>query len=540
MSTVKENKAVKSKGFPRIEFNPDTIPQVEEPRMNKYGLDLTNPDFIKYQKQNLEAEVIGGVNTINLTRFSVMLKVARRPQMSAQDVYRNNVDLYSENNVQHFVKQASVKLKVDSTVIADFIHDLIERLEQYRKDRLTYKEEKFVVDAPQPKESKNIKKILNSNDLVKELQGLMSAAGLLSDRSSIQLFIVALSSKLQSPMHCILQGNTELTSELIQVFSSVLPVEVNRFKTSISDNVLYYAPSKTYWTNKVLLLPTIDKLGQKNLALTELISQGKVNRMVTENTEQGSYRAKTRIVNGQLSFISSTSKGHHELLNSDSVIALPLQNQKQLKDAMASKEIMKHAGLIDYNKQEEAKKLLQFTFRELKPVQVVNPYLDELDVMKFFGGDCKQITQFLRITNLITLLHQKQLGLTKVGNMLQVEVQPKHMLLALELFQELWVKEEAELNFQVAGTFSRLKEILKVQEPKGYKEVEFRVKDIREKLKMFPATLARHINTLYDYGKIERTGGNRRDGYTYSVVNWNDTNTSAERFNEFKKMINSL
>lgn len=540
MSAVKENKAVKSKGFPRIEFNPDAIPQAEEPRMNKYGLDLTNPDFIKYQKQNLEAEIIGGVNTLNLTRFSVMLKIARRPQMSAQEVYRNNVDLYNENNVQHFVKQASVKLKVDSTVIADFIYDLIDRLEDYRKDRLTYKAETFTVDAPQPKVSKKIKNILNSDDLVSELQGLMTAAEMVCDKASVQLFIVALSSKLESPMHCILQGNAELTSELIQSFSSVLPVEVNRYKTSMSDNVLYYAPSKSYWTNKVLLLPTIDKLGKKNLALTELITQSEVNRLVTEGTKEGGYKAKTRIVNGQLSFISSTSKGHHELLNTDNVIALPLQNQKKLKDSMVSKEIMKHAGLIDAKKVDEAKELLKFIFRELKPMLVVNPYLDELDVMKFFGGDCKQITQFLKITNLITMLHQKQLGLTKVGNMLQVDVKPKHMLLTLELFQELWVKEEAELNFQVASTFSRIKEVLKVQEPKGYKDVEFTVKGIREKLKMFPATLARHINTLYDYGKIERTGGNRRDGYTYSVVNWNEENTSAERFNELKKMINSL
>lgn len=540
MSATKESKTVKSEGFPRILFNPDTIPQVEEPKLNKYGLDLTNPDFLKYQRDNLEAEVIGGVNTLNLSKFNVMLKVARRPQMSAQEVYRNNVNLYSENNVQHFVKQASVKLKMDSTVIADFVYDLIQRLEEYRKDRLTYKAETFVVDAPQPKESKSVKKILNSDDLIKELQELMANAGMLSDRTSTQLFLVALSSKLNSPIHCVVQGNPELTSELIQGFSSVLPVEINQFKTSMSDNVLYYAPNKNFWNNKVLCLPTIDKLGKKNVALSELITLGQVNRMVTESTEQGGYKAKTRIVNGQPTLISSTNNGFHELLNNDSVIALPLQNQRELKDTMASNVIMKHAGMIDSNKQEQAKKLLRFIFRELKAVQVVNPYLDELDVMKFFDGDCKQITQFLRITNLITLLHQKQLGLTKVGNMLQVEVKPKHMKIALDLFRELWIKEESELNFKVSGTFTRLKEVLKEQEPKDYKEVEFTVKGIREKLKMFPATLARHINTLFDYGKIERTGGNRREGYTYSVISWNDTNTSEERYNQLQESINSL
>jgi len=216
------------KEFPRIEFNADTVPQAEEPKLNKYGLDLTNPDYITFKREGLEAEIIGGVNTINLTRFNVMLKISRRPQMSARDVYRNNVDLYSENNLDHYVKQASVKLKVDSTKVADFVFDLTERLGEYRKDRATYKEEKFTIESPQPKESKSIDKILRNNNLVGKIQQLMIDAGLLCPTIGMQLFLITLSSKLNKPLHILLQGSPELTSELIQRFSKILPVEVSR------------------------------------------------------------------------------------------------------------------------------------------------------------------------------------------------------------------------------------------------------------------------------------------------------------------------
>ena len=530
----------KMNGFPKIEFNPETTPQAESPTLNKYGFDLTNPDFIIYKSKNLEAEIIGGVNTLNLLRFNVMLKISRRPQMSALDVYRNQVDLYNENNLQHFIKQTSLKLKLDTTDSANFIYDLMERLENYRKDRLTYKEETFIVNSPKPKDSKNVKKLLESEYLIEELKELMKTAGMLSVNSSLQLFLIALSSKLSSPMHCIIQGNSEVSSLLIKDAVSLLPEEVSQFKTSLSDNVLYYTTNRNFWNHKVLALPTIDTLGKKNVALSELITQGEVNRMVTEANEHGNYKAKTRIVAGQPSFISSSSKGFHELFRNDNVIVLPIDNTKELRGEMASKEIKRHAGLINHNKVEKSKKLLQFAFRELKPVEVINPFLDELDVMQLFDNNVKHITQFLRLTNLVTLLHQKQLGVTKSGNAIQVEVLPKHMSITLELFSSLWLKEDEELNFRVSGTFKRIKEILKKEDSINFKSLEFSVKEIRVKLKMSPATLSRHINTLFDYGLIERKSGNRNKGFKYSVISWNENNSSADRYNTLKEAINSL
>lgn len=259
--------------FIRIPFDPATTIKLEDPKLNSYGMDISNPDFLKYQSGNLEAEIIGGVNTLVLTRFQVMLKIARRPQMSVQDVYRNNVDLYNENNLQHFIKQASIKLKIDSTTIADFVFDLVERLETYRKDKRTYTEETPTITTSN-QEQKKLKELLNSDKLLNEVQELLTSAGMPCGKTGLQLFLIALSSKQNNVMHGILQGNSEISSEIIRSFASVLPMEVNRFKTSISDNVMYYAPSENYWKNKVLLLPSIDTLGKKNTALTELILQG--------------------------------------------------------------------------------------------------------------------------------------------------------------------------------------------------------------------------------------------------------------------------
>lgn len=535
-----KNTSIPQKKIPTIIFNPKTAPQLEEPTLNGYGLDLTSIDFIKYKNGNLEAEVIGGITALVLTRFTIMLKISRRPQQSAQDVYRNTLDLYNENNLQHFIKQTAIKLKVETPTIADFIYDLTERLESYRKDKLTYKEDNNPVSPPLVKEQQAVKKLLHSPTLMTELESLLLQTGTPCLRAALQLFLISLSSKLPDVMHCVLQGSTEFTATIIKQFAKVLPDEVSRYKTSLSDNVLYYAPSESYWKHKVLLLPSLDTLGKKNMALTELLIQGKVSRMVTENTEQGSYRASHKSISGELSFISSTAKGYHELLHSDTVLALPLQNILAIKEAITVREIKYHAGLINEDSENKSARLVQFIFRELKAVKVINPYLDELDITTFLNKDYRLISQFLRLTQLVALLHQKQLGATKSEGINQIEVQPKHMLVVLELFQEIWVKEEKELSFTVAGTLATVKDRLKKNNPDNYTETDFLVKDMRAKLKVSPSSFARHINTLYDYGRLDRTGGNKRDGYTYKVTNWEDTNMALQKYEQFKTAINSL
>ena len=525
--------------FPRIIFDPATTVKLEDPKLNSYGMDITDANFLKYQSGNLQAEVIGGINTIILTRFQVMLKISRRPQMSAQDVYRNNVDLYNENNLQHFIKQASIKLKIDTITIADFVYDLVERLETYRKDKRSYTEETPTINPLAGKELKKVDALLKSDALLDEVQELLKDAGVPCTRTGLQLFLIALSSKQTSVIHGILQGNSELSSEIIKSFSNVLPFEINRFKTSISDSVLYYAPSENYWKNKVLLLPTIDTLGKKNTAITELILQGQVNRLVTENTENGSYRASNKSVNGNLSFISATSKGYHELMQSDNVLALPICNATTIKETIATNQIKRFAGLLDENKVLQSKTILQSLFRAVKSIKIINPYLEQIDVSQFFTNDSKLITQYLNMVNLITLVHQKQLEITIKSKVHQIEVEPRFMLMAFELFQEIWFKQEKELPFNVACTLVKIKRELQKSNPKDFQLTEFSVKEMRANLKVSPSSFARHIATLYDYNKLERTSGNKKDGFGYMVIAWEDNNT-AQQFEAFKKEILAL
>ena len=122
----------------------------------------------------------------------------------------------------------------------------------------------------------------------------------------------------------------------------------------------------------------------------------------------------------------------------------------------------------------------------------------------------------------------------------QIEVEPRYMEMTLELFKEIWFKEEKELSFNVACTLVKIKKELMKSNPNNSHESEFTIKDMRAKLKVSPSSFSRHVNTLFDYNKLERTGGNKKDGYTYQVTNWSDTNESAKQYEDFKNEIQGL
>ena len=56
----------------------------------------------------------------------------------------------------------------------------------------------------------------------------------------------------------------------------------------------------------------------------------------------------------------------------------------------------------------------------------------------------------------------------------------------------------------------------------------FTVKGMRKTLSMSPVTMSRHIKTLEDYGMVTCTGGNKRIGFEYQIVEWEDTYTKHE------------
>jgi hypothetical protein len=525
-----------------IKFDPKTVIYVEEPLVNSYGLDLTYRDYLKYTRNDVTIEVIGGIKDVVLTTLKVTLKLYKEGNTSSMEVYRcQQIDLFNEHQLEHLIRNASERIRVERTKVKETLYELAERLERYRIDKTINAEKPEVNSRISATETKNIKKFLKQKDLLNIVKSELEKAGVVDSELGLKLFLLSLTRTTDSPIHAILQGNLLTCNELIKSIVPIIPQEQLREATSISKNALSYPPYPNYWQQKTLVLHRLNaSLGIGSL-LEEYIQSGGLKRIITEdNHNVGTRRSGEKNNMDSFGILGYTDKDFYPVFNSHNVVCLPLPNIKELKDKLYDFEIRKHAGLIDEEAKHQSTQLLINIQRFLRPLKVLNSYFDQINFEPFFNGNLKQLRLFIQLTNIITLLHQEQLFLKKKDNRLCIEVQPQHMITALELFSELWLNKDEELYFQVLGTFQRLKAILKKDFANEQENIEFFAKEYRAKLKMSPSTYAKHIKILDSYGKIKRVGGNNRTGYKYSVASWENETDSVTQYNELLEQLKSL
>jgi predicted transcriptional regulator len=279
-----------------------------------------------------------------------------------------------------------------------------------------------------------------------------------------------------------------------------------------------------------LVLHRLESIKNGEHGLLEYLLQGKSLRLVTgADRETGVYQSSQKNVTTSINLITHTNQDYHPLFNGKQSLCIPLGDISKLQEKVYEKEVRELAGLIDTEQQKHAQKVLHHLARELKEYHIYNPIIEQVDLSVFFGNNHSELSKYLKLVNLITLLHQQQQHIVLTKTNQQLEVKADYMIQAFQLYQECFVKADKELYFNVESTFIRLKKLLVKKEKENQ---NFKVKTIRKELGMSPITLAKHIKTLEQYGKIERTGGSNKTGFEYSIIDWNDTSSNTKNYHE--------
>jgi hypothetical protein len=532
----------KQQQHPTIIFDPSTAIAVEEALVNSYGLDLTNTDYLKFHQSNITIEVIGGVNDLVLTQLKVTLKIYQKGNTSPTAIFRSQqIDLFNEHQLEHFIRNASERIRVESIKIKEAVYDLAEKLERYRLDKTIESKQPEVSSRVSTNAAKEVKSYLKQNNLLQKLTKTIETAGVPDGELGLKLMLLALSRITITPIHTIVQGNLLLSNEMIKTILPMFPDEQLREATSISKNALSYPPYQDYWQHKTLVLHQLDATLGKDSLVEEYINSGQLKRIVTEDNHKiGVRRSGEKNNQDTFGILSYTNRDFLPIFNAHNVICLPLTDPKQLQSKFYDLEIRKHAGMLNEAEQHNAVQLLVNLQRSIRPLKVTNPYFEQIDFEPFFQNDLKQIKLFLQLTNLITLLHQEQLAKTKENNKLCIEVQPQFMIAVLELFKDVWLTKDEELYFRVLSTYNKLKAALKKQFKKDAEQQEFFAKDYRKQVGLSPSTFAKHIKQLDSYGKLKRVGGNNRTGYQYQVVCWDDETNNVVLYQQLLEQLNKL
>jgi ABC-type cobalamin transport system ATPase subunit len=147
-----------------------------------HGINIQNPEHLLFDSpmEQLSYEIMGGVNMKQLDRLRVTLKVARNPLLSPVHVFRNTVDLYNDNQIKRYVRDAAEKLEIGTTDLTRTVYELINGIEKYR---LKHRKEQLVPRrAPRiellPAQKSKAKKLLKNKTMLDEISELLAQAGL--------------------------------------------------------------------------------------------------------------------------------------------------------------------------------------------------------------------------------------------------------------------------------------------------------------------------------------------------------------------------
>ena len=495
-----------------------------------YGLEVNSPHAISYSKGGVTIEVIGGITDPVAQNLRVTLKIYKTGTTNPLEIYRSTqVDLFNETQTNFVVTQVSERLNIESLTFKNIFYDFIERLDNYRKHGQ-------VTSIPKLKNistsvQQEVEAILKNKNVLQALQNQLKKAGISDTKMGLQLYIISLSRITKNPIHSIIQAPILIGNALVSEMLKVMPNEQTIELTSISKHALSYAPTENYWDNKTLVLHQLESIQDKGNSLLEYLLQGKSLRLVTQaDTQTGMYLSQQKNVTESISLLAYTNTDYHPLFKGKQSICIPIKNTLAIQDKIYEKEVKIHAGLLDNQEQENAQEVLQQLAREIKNYDIYNPVMEQIDVSIFFGRNIQALSKYLKLVNLITLLHQKKQTITQAKTKSIIEVQPEHMIQALELFRNVFIKQDQELYFNVESTFIRLKKVLQKNYPSDYESQNFKVKTIRKELGMSPITLAKHIKTLEQYAKVERTGGNNKTGFEYTITEWNENTNNTENY----------
>ena len=499
----------------------------EGPRMSTgfiHGINIQNPEHLLFDcpMEQLGYEIMGGVNMKQLDRLRVTLKVSRSPLLSPVHVFRNTVDLYNDNQIKRYVRDAAEKLEIGTTDLTRTMYELINGIEKYR---LQHRKEQLVPRrAPRvellPFQKVKAKKLLKSKTMLDDISELLAQAGLVGEKENgLLLFLIFLTRQFEHPLHGLIHGSSGSgKTNLLKTVINCVPEEHRHITTALTENVLFYPPYKEFWKHKVLMLEDLDGSMSALYSLREFMSNGHIVKFTTEMDQQsGEHKQKKLEAKGPVCIVGATTKEKIYEDNSNRSYLIHIDESHKHQQAVMMHQNQIAAGLVDRKKQEQAADLLCNTQRLLEPLEIRNPFQPELMLPQVVFKPLRTNQHYIALIKSITFLHQFQLEIKKDKQGRYIETNLDHIEWANKLCRESLLRKSDQLSGSQRVFFERLKKYLK-----DNKKDSFYTKEICLEFRLFRTQVKRNMESLENVSLIERISSNPKMSFEYKIETWND------------------
>ena len=482
--------------------------------------DSSSAEKLTYIDENLEITALGGIKLEGLDRMRGTLKVTK-----GHLSIRQNLDLYSDGQVQKLVRLVAERLEVGTSKTETALNNLIDHLENYRLEMLeARKGESGKEETKQltEEERKAAIQFLKSPDLMERTNKLLGKSGIIGEEINRQiLWLVYGSRKRPDPLHVICLGASGTGKSYLQEKVARFVNDDEKFTfTASTENAFYYLEPYDL-CHKVVLIEDMDGVQSLLYPLRELQTKHWISKIVALKDNPNSVTNKTRKLEiyGPICLSGTTTKERLYEDNANRCLLLHLDDSEQQEEAIMDYQRKLSAGKVDKDSEQETTKLLTNVQQTLQKIKVINPYAESLKIPSKCFKPLRTNAHYLQFIETVTWYHQYQRDekVDKETGEVFIESTVEDIETANRLMRDILLTKSDELPKATRQFFEGIKEWMK-QEGK----TSFTSKTLRNHFRLYPMKANRLLKTLEQYGYLKRVGGNKKLGYEYEVVDWDD------------------
>ena len=395
-----------------------------------------------------------------------------------------------------------------------------------KRQPFLFSSEKEKPRSEQEDKPSNAIDFLKRNQLITNLNDLIGKAGIVGEENSrMLLFLIIISYLNKSPLHALVQGSSGSgKTHIISRIADLMPQEdVLRF-TRITESSLYNWGEFDLF-QKVVIIEDLDGLKEDALyALREFISNQVLRSSVTIKDKKGNNKSSHKIVKGQFSSLSATTKGETYEDNMSRSFLIAVDESKEQTKRIIEYQNKRNAGEIDPNQSQKTIHFIQQIIRSLKIYEVINPYATQLHLPEKVHKIRRLNEMYQAVIKQVTFLNQYQRKLTN-NNQLITEIEDIEQ--ATEILFESIVLKVDELDGSLRQFFERLKKYVKNDSQ------EFILRDIRQELNISKTQIFRYIQNLTELEYIKQVGGYANKGIKYKICYWDNNQKLRAEIKDF-------
>jgi len=446
---------------------------------------------------------------------------------AGEAMHVDQIDLCKDGDRRRFCDRASEECRLEKDLLKRDLGKLLLACEQAQDTKLKELNNptEEVVELS-PEETQEAETLLKSPNLIEKLDASFSEAGIVGESTNrLAAYLTATSRLLAKPLAVIIQSTSAAgKTTLMEAVLAFFPAEEQIKYSAMTGQSLYYLGEKNL-KHKILAIVEEEGAEKASYALKLLQSEGELTIASTgKDATTGRMTTEEYHVEGPVSIVLTTTSIDidEELMNRCLILTVDESKEQTERIHEIQRKARTLEGLRLKKKRKKVLGLLQNAQRLLKPVEVVNPFADQLTFTADRTRTRRDHEKYLTLIEAVTLLHQYQRPLEKddiAGEHIKTTLED--IKTANQLAPEVLGRSLDELPPQTRRLLEGIKKM--VQETCEERKVDqdkarFTRRMVRERTKLSETQVRLHIQRLEDLEYISRRHGRNGVSCLYELM----------------------